>query len=174
MRSSFYFLPSTGLCFETPCGEALPLDFFSVQTWSDHNLSPVSHRILDPDCEAKVIHRRQSRKDAESAHDLLGGGLEPNLGHGGLGVLVEDQLEMDTTGSQSPTTSPRISPTTSPRQSISISRSGSGSKNEEGGGNNGYLNPPTSSDELIASYLSTTLSRVQTVRIPYILIPSLD
>jgi hypothetical protein len=41
MRSSFYFLPASGYCFQGAGGERIDVDFFSVDDWRKYGFSPV-------------------------------------------------------------------------------------------------------------------------------------
>lgn len=144
MRSSFYFLPLSGKCFETCDGEELPVDFFSPQAWSDYNISPLASALLDPEGEAKQRRRRQNRLDAQRASE--GGDiLEPNLAAQDVEEELDEEIEVD--GEEEP-------------ESVGMSREGS--KSPPASPPNGPLGP--SSDEMIKSYLSTTLQRVQDVR----------
>lgn len=143
MRSSFYFLPLSSQCFETPNGEELPVDFFSPQAWSDYNISPVASALLDPEGEAKQRRRLQNRLEAQRASEG-GDMLEPNLAaHDG----EEDDEEIEVDGEEEPETA------------------GTGTKTPPPSPPNGM---GSSSDEAIKSYLSTTLQRVQKVRSPFV------
>ncbi|ORY85950.1 hypothetical protein BCR35DRAFT_324595 [Leucosporidium creatinivorum] len=93
MRSSYYFLPFSGLCFEDPSGTPLPIDFFDPHSWSDYGLSPVALGLFEGG-EKGMRERREGREEAEKATEALGGGGglgEGNLGEGG-GVGVGVQL----------------------------------------------------------------------------------
>ncbi|KAL8291586.1 hypothetical protein RQP46_002564 [Phenoliferia psychrophenolica] len=90
MRSSFYFLPFSGLCFETPSGESLPVNFFDPKSWSDLNLSPVAGYLFDA---GKERQRRENREGADRAEDNgVAGVLEPSMGEDSDGR--EDEVEV--------------------------------------------------------------------------------
>ncbi|KAI5481214.1 hypothetical protein MNV49_005649 [Pseudohyphozyma bogoriensis] len=131
MRSTFYFLPSTGKCFETPDGTELPIDFFDPQTWSDHNLSPVTGHLFDPDSKEKERQRRENRLEAQKAAG--GGGLEPNLANEGVGVdgsAIASEVE-------------------------EVVQEGEATSKDE------REPVPASSDKVIGAYLKKTLNRVE-------------
>ena len=80
MRSSFYFLPQTGLCFETPEGAPLPVDFYDPHSWSTYNLSPVTAGLYQSPQDAnpagsaapgldKLAAENQHRETGKSAQD---------------------------------------------------------------------------------------------------------
>lgn len=160
MRSSFYFLPPTSICFEGPTGELLPVDFYDPVSWSTHRISPVTGSIFSPDSlersKTREFDRREMETDSttslvspleDSVRDLTQDGLEPNLARtrerdmSGVEEMEEDD-ETDETGlafnwekGQSATSTP-IPATASP------------------------------CDASIAEYLVRTLNKVQAVRPP--------
>lgn len=70
MRSSFYFLPEDGKCFEREDGTPLPIDFFNPHSWSEHCLSPLAADLLGPECASKQVRRLVHRTSAVTAEDL--------------------------------------------------------------------------------------------------------
>ncbi|KAK4052319.1 hypothetical protein OIO90_004400 [Microbotryomycetes sp. JL221] len=90
MRSSFYFLPRSGLCFETPAGEPIPVDFYDPHSWSRYNLSPMAANLYndledaeqdhDNDTQSRGITREQWKQQAEHADGPIGTGVDVNMG----------------------------------------------------------------------------------------------
>lgn len=95
MRSSFYFLPFSGLCFEDPSGTPLPIDFFDPHSWSDYGLSPIALGLFEESGEKRERQRRLAREEAEKAESGIGAPVlgEGNLGERGMGRKVSRGIE---------------------------------------------------------------------------------
>ncbi|KAM0786141.1 hypothetical protein ACM66B_006949 [Microbotryomycetes sp. NB124-2] len=89
MRSSFYMLPRSGLCFETPAGEPIPINFFDARSWSRYNLSPMTANLYasdasdEDDDDTRFTNggreRDALREQAKHARGGAGVGLEVNM-----------------------------------------------------------------------------------------------
>ncbi|KAK4048407.1 hypothetical protein OIV83_004753 [Microbotryomycetes sp. JL201] len=85
MRSSFYMLPRSGLCFETPAGEPIPIDFFDARSWSKYNLSPMTANLytslneMTGNGDENRTGRDALREQATHASGGLGVGLDINM-----------------------------------------------------------------------------------------------
>lgn len=162
MRSTFYFLPLDGKCFETPSGVELPVDFFDTQSWSDHGFSPLTEDLLVSknnktigEKEQHSKERKDLKEDAKTAEEPNGveGILEPTLGGGGgessrVGSRRGSDAEEDPTASEGEVGAP-----------IVVTR-----RNSAGGEEEVKDKEEVSADAEIEEYLERTLKRAKAVR----------
>ncbi|KAK4691350.1 hypothetical protein P7C70_g9369, partial [Phenoliferia sp. Uapishka_3] len=149
MRSSFYFLPFTQKCFETPDGTPLPVDFFDTKSWSDLNISPVARYLEEDGMEGE---RREEREDAQVAEDRVGG-LGPAMGEGM--TLGDSEAGVEERDGEVPF--PEQSG--QGRKSVEISRKSLDMSRKEG---KDTVEEGKKDDAQIAEYLQRTLRRVET------------
>lgn len=85
MRSSYYFLPLSGHCFETSDGTRLDIDFYDPHSYSDYNLSPVTKGLYREKGFARDEERREGMQEAAHVNSTGGaaGFGEGNLGEAG-------------------------------------------------------------------------------------------
>ena len=82
MRSSYYFLPLDGRCFETPEGTPIPIDFYDPHSYSDYNLSPATKGLYR---EKGFVRDEERREGMEEASEVQSPGGAAGFGEGNLG-----------------------------------------------------------------------------------------
>ncbi|KEI38565.1 uncharacterized protein L969DRAFT_95641 [Mixia osmundae IAM 14324] len=166
MRSTFYFLPGNGDCFEDEHGNALPVDFFNPQDWSRYGLSPMTEGIYDRQ-DAEQHEKRMDKKeeaqtaDVDSLVPVSGPDLKPSasLASGS----TSPSISIDS--SRRPSGNSRISSATSPfRRAAGMVDPRARLRKENSSNDLTKEGPPAPPDAVIKDYLERTLANVQQFR----------
>lgn len=149
-RSSFYLLPTDGICFENSGGAPIPLDFLHPEFWSRFGLSPMTAGLMEKNVSPE--ERQERVEEAQEAEDSRIMGASPV----GIQTLGGDGKEKE-----NPKHADLTSFTPTPDEKASCPEPGvtkSGGKSQE------RDEAARASDATMWAYLQTTLSNVEKFR----------